>query len=314
MRRLLCLLAVCATPLAADPPRVVADIAPVHALVATVMEGVGAPELLVPANLSAHDLALRPSQALALSRADLVVWVGPEMSPWLGRVLEAGETRDLVLLRVPDTQLYEAREEALFGAADHGDHDDHAGHVEEAHHDHAHDGIDPHAWLDPVNAAVWLEAMAEVLSGMDPQHAAIYHENAERGVEQLAALTAELDMALAPAREAGLIAFHDAFQYFEMRFGLRMVGSITPADSSDPGPARVSALRDAAREGRVVCAFAEPQFNPGLLEAVTEEAGLPVAIIDPMGADLDVGSGLYTALLTQIGAAVTECVAEAAGN
>ena len=87
----------CATGAAADVPRVLADIAPVQSLVARVMQGVGTPDLLIPPGVSAHDMALRPSQARALSRADLVVWVGPEMSPWLGRALEAIEGRDMVL-------------------------------------------------------------------------------------------------------------------------------------------------------------------------------------------------------------------------
>ncbi|MBB94428.1 MAG: zinc transporter [Rhodobacteraceae bacterium] len=304
MQRILALLLCVAGPLAADPPRIVADIAPVHSLVAMVTEGVTEPELLIPANASAHDLALKPSQARALTRADLVVWVGPELSPGLGRALDATAERTLALLRVPGTQLYPARDAALFG--DMGL----SGHVEDAHagHDHSHDGIDPHAWLDPVNAVMWLTALAETLAELDPEHAAAYRDNAVRAVARLSVMTARMDDQLEPARHSGLIAFHDAFQYFEARFGLSMVGAITPSDGSDPGPARLSALRDAARDGAVVCAFAEPQFNAGLLEAVTQEAGLPVATLDPMGANLTVGSDLYEALLMQMSGAVTDCI------
>ncbi|WP_428924939.1 zinc ABC transporter substrate-binding protein [Marinibacterium sp. SX1] len=359
----------CATGAAADVPRVLADIAPVQSLVARVMQGVGTPDLLIPPGVSAHDMALRPSQARALSRADLVVWVGPEMSPWLGRALEAIEGRDMVLLRVPGTQLYDMRDEALFaglaedhaghveghddqhdhgadddhdahgvddGHDDHGADDDHdAGDSHDAHgaddghddhgaddgrdahahggHDHAHDGTDPHAWLDPLNAATWMGALAETLATLDPDHAALYRENAAQGAGELAALSASIEARLAPARATGLIAFHDAFQYFEARYGLTMVGSITPADDSDPGPARISALRDATRDGAVACAFSEPQFNPGLLQAVTEEAGLPVAILDPLGSDLDPGPDLYPTLLGQLADAVVACVGDDAG-
>ena len=335
----------CATGAAADVPRVLADIAPVQSLVARVMQGAGTPDLLIPPGVSAHDMALRPSQARALSRADLVVWVGPEMSPWLGRALEAIEGRDMVLLRVPGTQLYDMRDEALFAGLaedhaghveghddqhDHGadddhdahgaddDHDAHGaddGHDAHAHggHDHAHDGTDPHAWLDPLNAATWMGALAETLATLDPDHAALYRENAAQGAGELAALSTSIEARLAPARATGLIAFHDAFQYFEARYGLTMVGSITPADDSDPGPARISALRDATRDGAVACAFSEPQFNPGLLQAVTEEAGLPVAILDPLGSNLDPGPDLYPTLLGQLADAVVACVGGDAG-
>ena len=309
MRRILSCLMLWAAPVAAEPPHVVADIAPVHALVARVMEGVGEPELLVPAGVSAHDLALKPSQARALRRADLVVWVGPEMSPWLGRVLDDAEARDLSLLTVPGTQVYEARDDAIFDTDD--DHDGHEGHDDHDGHDHDHDGVDPHAWLDPVNAAVWVGALAEVLSGLDPENAVTYHANADAAEAELAALTGQLAADLAPARGRGLIAFHDAFQYFEARFGLSVTGAIISADDSDPGPARLAALRDAVRDGRVACAFAEPQYNSGLLTAITEETGLPVAVLDPLGAELTVGPGLYVALLTQMGQAITACLDQA---
>ncbi len=291
---------------AAEPPRVVADIAPIHALVSRVMEGAGAPDLLVPAGVSAHDLALKPSQARALQRADLVVWVGPEMSPWLDRVLDGRTAQQLVLLTVPGTQVYQAREGAVFDLdGDPDGHDDHAGH------DHDHIGIDPHAWLDPVNAAIWVGALAEALAERDPENAALYRANADRAGADLTALTGKLAAELAPAEGHGLIAFHDAFQYFEARFGLSVTGAIIAADDSDPGPARLAALRDAVQRGDVACAFAEPQYNPGLLTAITEETGLPVAVLDPLGADLTVGPDLYVDLLTEMGQAVTECLAQA---
>lgn len=303
MRRILSLLLLCATPAAAEPPRIVADIAPVHALVATVMEGAGAPELLIPASMSPHDLALKPSQARALGRADLVVWMGPEMSPWLDRVMQANGANQMALMRVPGTELLAFREDTLFG-------DDHDGHVEDGH-DHGHSGIDPHAWLDPMNAAVWMQALAERLAVMDPDNADLYRSNAEAGVADLQTLIDTMSEQLAPARTVGLIAFHDAFQYLEARFGLHMVGSVTPGDDSDPGPARISALRQAAQTGEVVCAFAEPQFNPGLLDAVTEEAGLPVAVLDPLGATLEPGPDLYLQMMSGMAEAIADCVAQA---
>ncbi|MAC81418.1 MAG: zinc transporter [Rhodobacteraceae bacterium] len=308
MRRLLTLLLLCATPAMAEPPRIVADIAPVQSLVATVMAGAGTPELLIPAGVSPHDLSLKPSQARALGHADLVVWMGPEMSPWLGRVLEANGAAQMPLIRVPGTTVLAFRENALFG----DDHDSHTegGHTEDGH-DHGHGGIDPHAWLDPDNAVVWMQALAERLAQMDPEHADLYRANATAGVADLRALTRKMTDQLAPARSIGLIAFHDAFQYLEARFGLHMVGSVTPGDDSDPGPARISALRAAAQAGEVVCAFAEPQFNPGLLEAVTEDAGLPVAVLDPLGATIEPGAELYAAMMSGMADTIATCVAQA---
>ena len=87
----------------AEPLRVVADIAPVHALVAQVMGETGAPDLLLPPDTSPHAASLRPSDARRLSAADVVVWVGPELTPWLEKSLTslAPDARVVGLLNVP---------------------------------------------------------------------------------------------------------------------------------------------------------------------------------------------------------------------
>ena len=168
-----------AAPAMADVPRVVTDIPPVHSLVAQVMGDLGQPDLLLEKGANAHSFQLRPSQAAGLQEAGLVVWIGPEMTPWLDRALEGTSTaKELRLLAAEGTFRQEFGAE---GAHDHGaeagheghdhgteekaeaGHDDHghdeAGHDEAGHDDHAdhaHTGLDPHAWLDPANAGHWL--------------------------------------------------------------------------------------------------------------------------------------------------------------
>lgn len=303
MRRLLfsALLSIAGLPALAGPPRVVADIAPVHSLVATVMAGMGEPDLLVPASMSAHGVALRPSQMRALQSADLVIWVGPALTPWLDRAIAAAgaDGRQMALLAVPGTRLLPFRDAALFDHDDdHGDHDGDGG---------SHGAVDPHAWLDPENAALWLRAIADRLAAADPDNAARYRANADAAAGDLAALASRIDAELAPARETGLIAFHDAFQYFEARFGLHLVGAVTAGDAGGPGPARVAALRDAVRDHGVRCAFTEPQFDPALLDAVAGETGLKTVVLDPLGAGIEPGPGLYAAVLDNMARAIAAC-------
>jgi zinc transport system substrate-binding protein len=133
----------------ADVPRVAVDIAPVHSLVARVMQGVGSPDLIVPAGASPHEYSLRPSEAAALQAADLVFWMGADLSPWMdsaiGTLTEGAQVT--ALLEADETMLLAFREDALFEAHSHGDdghdhgHDDHA---EEASHDHDHDDDHDH--------------------------------------------------------------------------------------------------------------------------------------------------------------------------
>ena len=319
-------------PALADAPKVAADIAPVHALVARVMQGIGAPELIVAANASPHGYALRPSQARALQEADLVVWIGPDLTPWMEKPLRnlASGAEVLTLLDAPKTQVLAYR-----GGPDH-DHGDHAhesgGHDhgaadrdhgvgahesgEEGHdqgsagHDHGVDagGTDPHAWLDPENARHWLALIAERLAAADPENAAGYRANAAEGIAELEALEARIAARLAPLAAVPFVTFHDAYQYFETRFGLSFAGSVALGDATDPGPARLADLQREMQERGVRCAFREPQFDDRRLRALTGNGGLTVAELDPMGSMLTPGPDLYPALLWQMAEAFAACL------
>ncbi|MEM8823618.1 MAG: zinc ABC transporter substrate-binding protein [Pseudomonadota bacterium] len=124
----------------AEAPRVAVDIAPVHSLVARVMDGVGTPDLIIPAGASPHEYNLRPSEAQALQDATLVFWIGEDLTPWLEDPIEtlAGDATATALLEAEGTIELEFRENALFEAHDHGDEHGHGDHAEEAAHDHDH--------------------------------------------------------------------------------------------------------------------------------------------------------------------------------
>jgi len=287
-----------AAPLRAAP-LVVADIAPVQSLVAKVMAGVGEPHLLLSPGASPHDYALKPSDARALSRADIVVWIGPALTPWLEAPLDvlAPDALRLTLNEADGTTILEARAEAVFG--DDHDHDHGA--------DDGHGLTDPHSWLDPENARVWVAAIAEALADLDPDNAATYRANAALAQTDLAALEGELAAALAPQDGKRFLVFHDAYQYFEARFDLTVLGAISLTDGAAPSPARIDALRARVAEQWVACAFAEPQFSAGLIDAVQSSNAVPVGILDPMGASVRLGPDHYDQTLRALAAAIAEC-------
>ncbi|MFM9271420.1 zinc ABC transporter substrate-binding protein [Halomonas elongata] len=311
-----CLMALLGVPAiaAADVPDVAVDIPPVHSLVDRVMGDLGAPDLVIQPGASPHGYSMRPSEAAALESADVVFWIGEELTPWLSGSLQslAGEAESVALLDVPGTQTLAFRQGATFEAHDHShghDHDHDHGHG--AHHAHTHDGTDPHAWLDPENAQVWLDAIAQSLAKADPEHADTYRENARLGKEELEALIGELEERLADAHGTRFIVFHDAYQYFEKRFDLSAAGAISLGDASDPSPARIDELRSMVNELNVDCVFSEPQFNPQLVTNVFDDTGVDTSIvIDPLGTGLAPGADLYPRLLRQLADGVAQCATE----
>lgn len=313
----------------ADVPQVATDIAPVHALVARVMDGVGTPALIVAQGASPHEYSLRPSEAGALQEADIVVWIGPDLTPWLGDAIAtlADDATLLTLLEAEGTLELPVRENALFEAHahDHGDNDDHdEDHVEYAaddhdheahddhdadeHDDHHHGARDPHAWLSPDNAALWMDLIAAELASADPDNAARYTANAAAGRAELAAVKEEVAALLDPVRGRDFIVFHDAYQYFEQAFDLPAAGAISVSDAADPSPARIAEIQARVAEQGVSCVLSEPQFNPGIVAAVMDGTEAQTAVLDPLGSDIAPGPDFYPQLMRNLARTLADCL------
>lgn len=305
----------------ADVPNVAVDITPVHSLVSRVMEGVGEPSLIVASGASPHEYNLRPSEADALQNADLVFWVGHDLTPWLEDAIKtlASDATVVELIEANGTTELPMREGALFEAHQHHDeddaaehegegHDDHADHEEEDHAGHDHDGHDPHAWLSPDNGAAWLNAIAAALSAADPDNAGAYYANAAAGREELTALRAEINGVLEPVRGGNFIVFHDAYQYFEVAFDFPASGAISVSDASDPSPARIAEIQARVADQNVTCIMSEPQFNPGIVASVMDGSDARTGVMDPLGSGLEPGADLYPQLLRNLATSLANCL------
>jgi zinc transport system substrate-binding protein len=310
----------------ADTPQVAVDIAPVHSLVARVMDGVGTPDLIIQPGASPHEYSLRPSEAAALQNANLVFWIGPDLTPWLTDTIEtlAPDAAVTALMEVDGTIKLEFREGALFEAHAHEDDDDHVDeahddHDEEARHDdhddeetghegHGQGAHDPHAWLSPQNAMTWLNVIAGQLSAADPDNAGAYFTNAAAGRTEMEALIGEVIATLDPVRDGQFLVFHDAYQYFEMDFDFPASGAISIGDASDPSPARIAEIQDRIAEQGIDCVLAEPQFNPGLVATVLDGTEAGTGMLDPLGSDLEPGPALYSQLIRNLSTALAGCM------
>jgi zinc transport system substrate-binding protein len=314
----------------ADVPNVAVDIAPVHSLVARVMQDVGAPDLIIRSGASPHDYRLRPSEAKALQDANLVIWMGKELTPWMEDAVKtlSTEAAILTLLEKDETTLLEFRESVLFEEHDHDDHsdkdhaetedqdhDDHDNHSDEDHaetedqdHDeHAHGAHDPHAWLSPKNAKIWLNLIAAQLSTADPDNASTYFVNAAAAVTEIDTLMADVSTMLDPIRGNSFIVFHDAYQYFETVFEFPASGAISLGDATDPSPARIARVQDRIQEQKIQCVLAEPQFKKGLVVTVLEGTDAKTSIIDPLGDALEPGPALYPQLIRNMAKTLVDC-------
>ncbi|MFO8127642.1 zinc ABC transporter substrate-binding protein [Yoonia sp.] len=332
----------------ADVPNVAVDIAPVHSLVARVMEGVGTPTLLLPPGASPHEYSLRPSEATALQDADIVVWMGEDLAPWMEGAITtlAGDARVLTLLDADETMLLDFREGALFeehghedehddadhaedehgheaehdneahaeSGQDHENEHDHEEHAEDAHDndedDHAHDhgAYDSHAWLSPSNAARWFNLIAAELSSADPENAGAYFANAAAGQAELETLNAQVNATLEPVRGGSFIVFHDGYQYFEADFDFPASGAISLSDATDPSPARIAEIQKRVREEGIDCVLTEPQFNPGIVATVLEGTQANTGVSDPLGSDLEPGPALYPQLIRNLATTLADCM------
>ena len=185
-----------------------------------------------------------------------------------------------------------------------------AGHDDGDHDGHAHGKFDAHIWLDPMNAKAMVHEIEEALAAADPDNAAKYEANAEAVMAKLDALTTEVSAELEPVKDKGFIVFHDAYQYFEKRFGITASGSITVSPEVMPGAERVTEIRAKVQELGAACVFAEPQFEPKLVATVTEGTQAKSGVIDPLGATLDDGPELYFNLIRGMATSVKTCLTE----
>ncbi|CCM75947.1 zinc ABC transporter substrate-binding protein ZnuA [Rhizobium mesoamericanum] len=302
----------------ADAPVVVTSIKPVHSLVSAIMQGVGTPELIVDGAASPHTYNMKPSNARALQNAKVVFWVGPGLEAFLEKPLQAIGSDAVVaeLDNAPGLTKLKFREGGAFEPHHDGDHEgedqhDGDGHDDahaDADHDHDHGAFDTHLWLDPQNAKAMAAEITTTLVAADPANALIYQGNAKLLDDKLDALDKEITAIVSPVKDKPFIVFHDAYQYFENRYHVRVAGSITVSPETVPGAERIAEIKKKVGELGATCVFAEPQFQPRLVDVVIEGTKAKAGVLDPEAATLDAGTDLYFNLMRGIANSMKDCL------
>ena len=313
--------------------KVVTTIKPLHSLISNVMDGIGEPSLIIEGCTSPHSFVLKPSHAKLIEQADIIFWIGEDIETFMEKPLEsiAKNAKKVSFMELSSIEKLKFREENIFEHEDHDDHghgekkdhDDHGhdekkdhddhGHGEKKDHDdhgdghegHHHGEFDAHIWLDPANAKEMLHEIAHELADLDPVNADKYESNADNTIKSIDDMISSVSSSI--NKNAKFIVFHDAYQYFEKRFGVATAGALTLNTDVLPGAKQISEIQEVISERDIKCIFSEPQFNPKIIETIAQDTGIKTGVLDPLGSIFDAGKSQYFTLINDLGDKLKDC-------
>ncbi|MFO1256836.1 MAG: zinc ABC transporter substrate-binding protein [Gammaproteobacteria bacterium] len=253
----------------AKVPDIVVTIKPIHALVSGVMAGVTEPTLLLPPGTSPHSFNLKPSQRKAISEADLIVWVGPDLENVMIQTLKSVPPEKKLKLIDGET----IRALPYRSPHHHHEHD----------HDHNHHhALDPHVWINTDFAKLIVQKIEANVVELDPEHAATYQANANRLYERLASLKIEIQNRLAPHQQVPFLVYHDAYQYFESEFGLQAATVINANPHAPMSAKKIIELQKIISKRSIHCVCTEPEYGDKILNAF-EFKDMKHVVLDALG-------------------------------
>ncbi len=307
--------------------KVVTTIQPLHSLISNVMGKKGKLDLILEGTASPHSFTLKPSHAKMLENADIVFWIDKDLESFLEKPLKSipKKAKIVHLMDLSSLEIHKFREKNIYGGHDnHDDHDKHGhkkdkhdkhddhdkhGHKKDKHdkhgHAHAHGEFDVHIWLDPKNAKVIVKEVANQLANLDSKNLDYYKKNAQKTVKKLDNLINKIDKSI--NKKASFITFHDAYQYFEKRFGVEALGALTINTDIQPGAKQIAEIKDLVDDKNIKCIFSEPQFNSKLINMIAKNTSAETGILDPLGSSYKPGQDLYFNLINDLYQNINKC-------
>ena len=279
--------------------KVVTSIKPIHSLASYIMYGVGSPGLIVDGYNSPHSFQLKPSHAKMLEQADIIFWIGEDLENFLEKPLDtiAKKAEKIELLEIKDIKKLKFKERNIFD--EHEGHDDHGHDAKKEEHDdhegHGHGEYDPHIWLDPINAKVILNEITEHLIENDSKNASTYKSNLAKALAEIDKLI--IDVITETNTDLSYVVFHDAYQYYENRFNVNILGAMTVNPDVMPGAEQIHEIHEVIEHDNVSCILSEPQFNPDIIKSIAKDTSVKTGVLDPLGANLKPGKNLYFDLI-----------------
>lgn len=233
-----------AQPTAVAPIRVLTTISTFNSFVAAVGGGPVHVESLVPVGVSPEDYQPTPLDIARLHDAQMLIENGLGLESWLARTIE--NARNAKLRVVVASAGLPVK------------------------------GNNPHLWMDPELARGYVRTISDALAALDPSDSASFARNAAAYEKRLRALEREIAAKIAtiPPASRTMIVFHNAWQYYDDRFGLQTLGAIELSPGQEPSPQYIASLVRLARERHVRAVFAEPEYSPKLVQTLADSAGI----------------------------------------
>lgn len=206
---------------------------------------------LTPSGAEPHDVELGSDDLDRLEDADLVLYLGGGFQPGLAKAADRAD-------RAVDLLAEDERD-------------------------------DPHIWLDPVRWAEAANAVGDALAEADPPGAAAYRERATAFRAELEALHADMETGLATCQRRMMVTAHAAFGRMAARYRLEQEPITGISPEAEPDPKRLASLADLVKEQGVTHVFTEELVSPRVARALAREAGVQVAVLDPLEGRVDGG-------------------------
>lgn len=274
-------------------PNVIVTIKPIHSIVAAVMGELGKPELLINKN-SEHDYALKPSDMQKLQNADIIFYNSLNLESFLINTIpvlnkktlavELAASEDITRQKVTESYLSDDK-------------------------DHDHGNYDQHIWLSPLNAVAIAKQVRKILAIKDPKNRGIYDMNTKNFINKVSEASEKITLKLSPYKNVPFIVFHDAFGYYVKNYGLNQVASVSIDPETPLSAEKISDINFVIKKKHIYCLFADPAFSEDALRKILNSGQqVKISTLDPIGVNLEAGSGLYVNLLNNITDNLLSCI------
>ncbi|HOC90728.1 MAG TPA: metal ABC transporter substrate-binding protein [bacterium] len=245
-------------------------------------------KFLVQPGQSPHTFEPLPADMKVLSDADIVALVGFGFEFWADKMLSSVQNKDVKRIQFSD------HVKPIIGEAHEHGHEDESGHEGE-HEDKME--ANPHYWLSPRRAMIVVSVIRNALIEKAPENSGYFSEKADDYILELKKLDGELTVHSKALAGRKFIAFHSAWDYVAKDYELEQAGVIQEFPGKEPAPEQLARIVDKARASKAKAIFAEPQLNSKTANIIAKEAGIKVAILDPLGGPGVPGRDSYLKLM-----------------
>ncbi len=278
-----------AQPIIIEAFEIATSIKPIHSLVCALTLGITQPKLLLNANFSPHQFQITPSQAMAIQRAKVIIWIGPVYEKPLEQYLQKIDAKALTLQNDPRIRFKPLRHGAFWDNTGRCDHGQTTKQI----------NLDGHIWLDPTIMLQVVDVVVEHLIAQYPGHKPKLEANATAYRERLKKLSQELRQQMAPYKGKTYIMQHDGNQYFDAAFGTETIATISIDPAIPPGAGHMLKLRQAVLRGKIhpQCLFSEQQMDGALAKNYADTLQISFGSLDYLGADIQPGEAAYEQIM-----------------